>query len=89
MPGNANANFRISNDFWFDDGNVILVASRIGYRLHGGILARHSPVFQDMLSFPQPEYSAEKADGCPVVQLTEDAEDLEIVLRILYDGGVG
>ena len=88
MPENASINFKKSPDFWFDDGNVVLVASRVGYRLHGGILARHSPVFQDMLSFPQPEYSAEKAEGCPVVQLTEDANDLETVLRILYDGGI-
>lgn len=88
MIGSAQVDVRRSREFWFDDGNVVLIASNIGYRLHGGVLARHSPVFRDMLSFPQPDYSDESIDGCPVVHLTEEAEDLERILYILYDGGV-
>lgn len=39
---------------WLDDGNVVLVVENTGFRVHRGILSKHSDVFRDMFSVPQP-----------------------------------
>lgn len=41
-------------EFWYSDGNIILVARDVEFRVFKGILAEHSPVFRDMFSLPQP-----------------------------------
>ena len=41
-------------EFWYDDGTLILLANNIEFRVYRGPLAKHSQVFRNMLSFPQP-----------------------------------
>ena len=41
-------------NFWYEDGTIILIAATVGFRVYRGPLAKHSPVLRDMLSFPQP-----------------------------------
>ncbi len=42
-------------DPWFEDGNLVLIAEdRTGFRIHRGVLARQSEVFESMLSMPTP-----------------------------------
>ncbi|KAJ7266324.1 hypothetical protein C8J57DRAFT_1329762 [Mycena rebaudengoi] len=53
------------------------------FKVFRGILAAKSPVFEDMLSFPQPEDS-ELIDGCPVVRLFDSEKDAEYFLRALF-----
>ncbi|CAA7261832.1 unnamed protein product [Cyclocybe aegerita] len=60
-----------SEDFWLDDGNIILQAEGTQFRVHKSMLARHSTIFKDMFSFPQP---AEPLDP-----------DVEVILSIFYD----
>lgn len=74
---------------WFDDGNVVLVAEKTGFRVHRSVLARHSDVFRDMFLISQPEPPLnDEAKGCPIVPLVDDgAEDVATILGILYDGG--
>ncbi|KAI1785127.1 hypothetical protein LXA43DRAFT_900417 [Ganoderma leucocontextum] len=71
------------NEFWFEDGTVILVARNVEFRIYKGLLVHHSPVFRDMLSLPQPPDSLE-ADSppCSVVPLSDSPEDLRYVLRV-------
>ena len=45
-------------EFWYEDGNIILTARRVEFRVFKGILANHSPVFRDMFSLPQPPSNA-------------------------------
>lgn len=73
-------------DLWFDDGSVILVAQTTGFRVHRGLLARHSEIFHDMFSMPQPP-EVETFEGCQVVCLSDDAADVATILGILYDCG--
>lgn len=71
-------------EFWYDDGTIILVAGGIEFRVYKGILAEHSTVFRDMFSFPQPP-EAHPASGdppCPVVHVSDSPEDLRHVLRV-------
>lgn len=76
------------SEFWFEDGNIVLVAEGAGFCVHRGVLSRHSEVFRDMFLVPQPAEGEETIEGCPVVRLTEDgAEEVALVLEILYDGG--
>ncbi len=66
-------------EFWYEDGTVILVARDVEFRVFKGILADHSPVFRDMFSLPQPPEAA--IAPCPVVHVTDTPEDLRHLLR--------
>ncbi|KAF5382549.1 hypothetical protein D9615_002840 [Tricholomella constricta] len=77
-------------EHWFEDGNIILVTDETptAFRVHRGVLGRHSEVFQDMFSFPQPELSSdtEMCEGCQVVRLYDLSTDLSNLIKALYDG---
>ncbi|EIW56904.1 uncharacterized protein TRAVEDRAFT_77609, partial [Trametes versicolor FP-101664 SS1] len=74
-------------EFWFEDGSIILIARDVEFRVFKGILAKHSPLFGDMFSLPPgppPESSqgtAAAAESCPVVHLSDSPEDFRHVLR--------
>ncbi|KIM49688.1 hypothetical protein M413DRAFT_114305 [Hebeloma cylindrosporum] len=73
--------------YWFDDGNVILQIETKQYRVHRSLLSRHSKVFKDMFSLPQPAMDPGPitSDGCPVIFLCDKATDLEHALSVIYD----
>lgn len=74
-------------DVWLEDGNVILVAQGVSFRVHRSVLSRNSEVFQDMFAFPQPEGEhSECLEGCPVIQLSDRHTELSHFLSALYDG---
>lgn len=72
-------------DPWFEDGNVVLVASQTSFKVHRGVLAKHSDVFQGLFNIPQPE-DAEKYEGVPVIKMTDNPDDVSVFLAALYDG---
>ncbi|KAI0753712.1 hypothetical protein C8Q74DRAFT_1452465 [Fomes fomentarius] len=53
----------------------------VEFRVFKGILAGISPVFKDMLSLPKTA-DAEMPSNCPVVHVTDNAEDLRHILRL-------
>jgi hypothetical protein len=71
---------------WFDDGNVILQAELAQFKVYSGILSSKSEVFRDMFSLPQPVGVDEVVEECPVVCLSDTAEDVRYVLEALYNG---
>ncbi|PFH53733.1 hypothetical protein AMATHDRAFT_73160 [Amanita thiersii Skay4041] len=84
---------RCSGDLCFADGNVTLLATNnittsttaCHFVVHKGLLARHSPVLQDIFKVLE----ATKPDsfqGPPIVPLPDAAEDLACFLTALYDG---
>jgi len=83
-PEDEHAKPSICSQPWFEDGNVILEAEATQFRVYRGILAANSTVFKDMFEFAQPEGDG-NVDGCPVVQLSDSAEDLQHVLMVLHD----
>lgn len=81
-------NIRKHDRFWFDDGNVALVAhDGLAFRLHRGVLSLHSDVFQSLFAFPSRIEDNEMLENCPVVHLQDTGEDLAIFFALLYDGG--
>lgn len=73
-----------SEDFWFDDGDIVLSATddddEYHFRVHRVILTIASPVFREMLSMPQPK----KGNISPVFLNDDSVEDLEALLGVLY-----
>ncbi|KAJ7637507.1 hypothetical protein B0H17DRAFT_1023463 [Mycena rosella] len=69
---------------WMPHGDIILQAESTQFRVHQDILAKHSSVFQDMFSLPQPP-NEETLEGCPIVHLSDSAIDIELILTAFYD----
>jgi hypothetical protein len=69
---------------WFEDGNIILEAEATQFRVYRGILAANSVIFKDMFEFGKPTNEG-SVEGCPLVQLSDSAEDLQYVLEVLYN----
>ena len=66
------------------DANFIIRSSdNIYFRVHKSVLAMASPVFEDLVSLPQPS-DCEVIDGLPVVQLSEGSELLNSIISMLY-----
>jgi hypothetical protein len=72
------------DDLWFEDGNIVLITSNIAFRVHRSILSRHSRVFRNMLTIPQPADSL-KVEDCPVMHLSDSGDDVQYFVNALYD----
>lgn len=70
------------DQFWFDDGSIVLVARNVGFRVFRSLLASQSTVFSDMLASSSPS-ADEVYDGCPVVYLADSPQDLRRFLGVL------
>ncbi|KII84009.1 hypothetical protein PLICRDRAFT_58140 [Plicaturopsis crispa FD-325 SS-3] len=80
----SNAEPNRSSTVWYQDGSIVLQAANTRFRVHHTILAKNSPIFGDMMSIGEPG-GDENVEGCPLVVLHDSAEDLETLLRALYD----
>ncbi|KAI0683670.1 hypothetical protein C8T65DRAFT_749390 [Cerioporus squamosus] len=82
----AETETRRDEEFWFDDGTVILVARDVEFRVYSGILGNKSPVFRELFSQPRPtrlvSIHSLPEIPCSVVTLTDDPDDLRHILRI-------
>jgi hypothetical protein len=70
------------------DGNIVLVAPRsthdfVAFRVHRSLLAKVSTVFESMFTIPNGD-NVEKYDGAPLVVMNDGAEQLEMLLRMMY-----
>ncbi|KII84011.1 hypothetical protein PLICRDRAFT_436297 [Plicaturopsis crispa FD-325 SS-3] len=73
-----------SSILWFKDGSIVLEAEHTRFRVHHTLLALNSPIFEDMLNIGAPR-GEDNVDDCPLVILHDSAQDLESLLRALYD----
>ncbi|KAI1795336.1 hypothetical protein LXA43DRAFT_881932 [Ganoderma leucocontextum] len=71
-------------EFWLDDidGNIVLIARNVAFRIYRGLLVAQSTVFADMFASSSPN-SDEVIDGCPVIYVSDSPEDLAQLLRVL------
>ncbi len=73
-------------EFWFDDGNIIVVARDVGFRVYRGLLADCSPVLRELFSISQTHTASSSATvptlgACPVVHVSDCPEDFRHLLR--------
>ncbi|RDX46023.1 hypothetical protein OH76DRAFT_1407373 [Lentinus brumalis] len=73
------------DEFWFDDGNLIIVAQDVEFCVYKGPLVKHSPVFRDMLTLPQPAEAGELGHR-PVVSVPEHPTSFRHFLREFMAG---
>jgi hypothetical protein len=83
--GQQTLNDLIRSDFWFHDGNIVIIAGNAVFKVHKGQLERHSDIFNVLFSIPQPGFH-ELIDGCRYVELNDDPSDVFYFLSALYDG---
>jgi hypothetical protein len=79
----------ICGEPWFDDGNIILLAEGVAFKVHRGVMARSSEMMQTMFSLPQPISiisDEPKIAGCSVIEMHDDPSMLGDLIRALYDG---
>ncbi|KAF8584601.1 hypothetical protein K439DRAFT_1345714 [Ramaria rubella] len=71
-------------DIYFGDGSVVLLAETTLFRVYWGWLGKRSDVFSQLASFDnvQPPDS-ETYDGCPLIRVSDTAEDLEYFLNAM------
>ena len=83
------------DDPWFEDGNIVLLVEDDNHRLlkafkvHRGVLARQSEIFETMFDIPQPPPGLdpiEQINGCPVVRMYDLPNELSDLIKALYDG---
>jgi hypothetical protein len=75
----------IRSDFWFTDGNIVLITGCTAFKVHRGQLERQSEVFNDLFTIPQPK-DQQLLDGCFWVELHDCPSDVLHFLKALYDG---
>ncbi|PIL26465.1 hypothetical protein GSI_12223 [Ganoderma sinense ZZ0214-1] len=76
-------NFQCHEEFWFDDGSIVLIAQqKTGFRVYRALLTAQSTIFADMFTSSSPS-AEEMIEGCPVVHLSDTPEDIAHLLRVL------
>lgn len=84
--GNALEDLVKDEEVWLPDGNLVVVAQNIAFRVLRSILAYHSDVFRDLFSLP-PANVNDVFDGCPVVVLEgDDPVHLRHLFLVLFYG---
>ncbi|KAJ7220178.1 hypothetical protein GGX14DRAFT_585933 [Mycena pura] len=71
------------SDIWMTYGDIILQAESIIFCVNRDILMKKSDVFNDMLAIQQP--SAETVEGRPILQLSDSAKDVKLLLDAFYE----
>lgn len=74
----------VRSEPWLEDGNVVLQAEGKQFRVHRSTLSLNSSIFRYMFGVPQPPEEGETVEGCPVVHLSDSAEDVKIVLDAVF-----
>lgn len=70
-------------EVWFVDGNIVLQAHGVAFRVYQDIFALNPEVFAGMFSVPQPA-TVETFDDCPVIHLSDNPNDLRLLLRVIF-----
>lgn len=77
----------VRSDFWFNDGNIVIIAGPAAFKVHRGQLERHSEVFLGLFALPQPPtQDQDLVEGCPCVEFHDSPSDVFYFLSALYDG---
>ncbi|PIL33297.1 hypothetical protein GSI_04747 [Ganoderma sinense ZZ0214-1] len=77
-------------EVWLPDGNIVVTAQKVAFRIHKSVLALHSEVFRDLFVVSSSASTAsdpmEMIDDCPVVKLPDNSIDLRHLFLVLCCG---
>ncbi|KAI1791598.1 hypothetical protein LXA43DRAFT_889101 [Ganoderma leucocontextum] len=73
--------------YWFDDGNLIVVAGDVEFRIYQRPLVDQSVVFQNMFTQAAPA-ADDQVDGCPAINLDDSPNDLRELFGLFYSFNV-
>ncbi|KAK7054241.1 BTB domain-containing protein [Favolaschia claudopus] len=80
------------SSLYLADGNLVVAAPISGngggtmlFRVHQSMLSLQSPVFAAMFTLPPPADTTDVYDKAPFVRMSDDAEDLESLFKVLYN----
>jgi hypothetical protein len=73
-----------SKDWWFQDGDVVLAAGSVMFKVHSTVLAAGSGVFADLFALGRPAEEDAGYGGAPTIPVHDDANDWLEVLPWLY-----
>ena len=68
---------------WFKDGNIVLVAERVAFRVYREQLKARSEKFAEIFDAYDPG-QGEVYDDCPAVRLSDSPHDLGILLAVIF-----
>ncbi|PCH41086.1 hypothetical protein WOLCODRAFT_99816 [Wolfiporia cocos MD-104 SS10] len=72
-------------EFYFEDGNVVILVEDTLYKLYRSLLEKYSTVFHEMWAMPPPPESTEgTTDDDPIVLHGISVADFNIFLQLLY-----
>ncbi|KAJ6631927.1 hypothetical protein B0H10DRAFT_1770795, partial [Mycena sp. CBHHK59/15] len=77
-----------SKELWLSDGDLIIQAENLSFRICAKVFAANSAVFADMLEFPPPVGDAtnkDTVDGLPVVRLFDSDAETALFLKAIFD----
>ncbi|KAJ7182424.1 hypothetical protein C8R43DRAFT_1054358 [Mycena crocata] len=76
-------------ELWFSNDTLVIKAENMEFCVSKSLLAARSPVFSDMVTFPQPANdeatSEDMVDGSPVVRLHDSGPAVRALLKALFD----
>ena len=71
--------------FWMEDGTIILESDlETQFRVHKTMLSWKSTIFKNMFKL-FPPVDKQTVDGCHIVHLSNAAQEVEILLKAVYD----
>ena len=73
-------------DMYFSDGNIVLVAGDVYFRVHQGLLCRHSAPLREAVSAMEEQTERYLIEGQMALVLDDQPKDLCHFLLALYDG---
>jgi hypothetical protein len=80
----------IRGDPWFEDGNIVLrIGSEplvIAFKVHRGVLARSSELFESMFSLPQPSEDDGTITESTIIPVYDNPKELSAFVKAIYDG---
>ena len=76
-----------SEKVWFEDGNCVLVAENVAFKVFLGIIEKISTAFAGMSTLPQPAdgENAMTYAGCPVIRMEDSANEMTRFLQAIFD----
>jgi hypothetical protein len=81
-PDGSDATDPVRSDIWFDDGNIIVQAHNMQFRVYKGVLCNRSEV---LMAAIEDIVDSKGVEGCPLLLLSDSSVDVAYVFRAIFD----